>query len=199
MNNFNAKFNCIFFLVMLTASVQCSLFATRTPEDPEGLGQIPFIQPDRPEIVVQNLTNSITSLSFQNYLQCLHPTVFEFIPSLQASANNPGIWDGWSIQEEQTYFTNLTAEAGAFTGHRLLFSNSRYEVFSETRQQFIANYTLTIVHNRVNDGVPTTAIGELILDIEAGSNGLWSIQKWADVSSQNFFSWSELKAIFIRS
>lgn len=184
---------------MLTACVQCSLFATRNPEDPEGLGQIPFIQADRPEIVIQNLINAVTSLSFQNYLQCLHPSTFEFIPSLQASANNPGIWEGWSLQEEQTYFTNVTAEASAFTGHRLVFSNSRYEVFSETKQQFIANYTLTIVHNRVNDGVPTTAIGEIIFDIEAESNGLWTIKKWADISSDTFFSWSELKAVFIRS
>ena len=196
-NNFNAKFISLAFLIVLFFQ-QCSLFSTRNPEDPDDLGQIPFIQPDRPEIILQNLSNSISSLSFQNYLSCFSTTSFEFVPSFQASSTNPGIWAGWSIQEEQTYFTNLATEASSFKGHGLVLSDTRYEILSETKQQFIASYTLTIVHNRNSQGVPNTSIGEIILDLEADSNGLWYITKWTDISNETFFSWSELKAIFVR-
>jgi hypothetical protein len=196
-NNFNAKFISFIFLILLFLQ-QCSLFSTRTPEDPDDFGQIPFIQPDRPEIILQNLSNSITGLSFQNYLSCFSTNSFEFVPSFQASSNNPGIWENWSVQEEQTYFTNLATEASSFKGHGLVLSNTRYEIISDTKQQFIASYTLTVVHNRNSQGIPNTSIGDIILDLEADTNGLWYITKWTDISKDAFFSWSELKAVFVR-
>ena len=185
----------LYFFLGLTS---CDLFSTRTPENPDSNGQVVFIQPDRPEIVIQNLTSAIDGLSIQNYLLCLEQTIFEFAPSQQAAASNPGIWAVWGYQEEQTYLTNLVSEAQLLQGHKLLLINSRYEVLSETRQQFIASYSLTVNHNRSGQGVPTTAIGDLILDLEASDTGLWSIQKWTDISNSDSFSWSELKAVFIR-
>lgn len=189
----------LLFLLLLIASSGCSLFATRDPEPPDTGNQVFFIQPDRPEIVIQNFTNAINGLSIQNYLQCLDATQFKFTPSLQSASTNPGIWAAWAYQEEQTYFTNLVSEASLFTGHRLVFSNSRYEIISETQQQFIAQYSLTIIHNRTSSGIPTTAVGELLFELEAANNGLWTIKRWADISSGDAFSWSEFKAVFVRS
>lgn len=176
----------------------CDLFATREPESPMDGKQVLFIQPDRAEIVIENFTKAIEGLSIQNYLLCFDQTQFVFAPSQQAAVGNSGIWATWTYQEEQTYFTNLVAEASLLKGHKLQFSNERYEVLSESKQQFIASYTLTINHNRSNSGVPTTVIGELIFDLEAADNGLWSVKKWSDISSSDVFSWSELKAVFIR-
>jgi hypothetical protein len=189
----------LLFCIYLIVISGCSLFATRDPESPDTGNQVVFIQPDRPEIVIQNFTNAINGLSIQNYLQCFDATQFEFTPSLQSASTNPGIWAAWAYQEEQTYFTNLASEASLFTGHRLSFNNPRYEILSETQQQFIAQYSLTIIHNRSASGVPTTAVGELLFDLEAAGTGLWTIKRWADISTGDAFSWSEFKAVFVRS
>ncbi|TNE72332.1 hypothetical protein EP331_07525 [bacterium] len=186
------------FLVVLLIN-SCSLFATREPELPDSGNQVVFIQPDRAEIVIQNFTNALNGLSIQNYLQCFDSNTFLFTPSQQSAATNPGIWAAWTYQEEQTYMTNLVSEAESFTGHKLTLSNSRYEIRSETEQQFIASYSLTIIHNRTSSGIPTTAVGDLILDLQAGGNGLWYISKWTDISTGDAFSWSEFKAVFSRN
>lgn len=192
------RINLIILLCSLLIA-SCDIFQTRTPEQPNESGQVLFIQPDRPEIVIQNLINSLEGTSLQNYLACFSSTEFTFNPTNVSIADNPGIFGNWGIQEEQNYINNLFAEAQLLQGHRLIFNNERYEIQSETRQQFIAEYTLTMIHNRSSSGVPTTTTGELIFLILADDTGLWSIHSWSDIETSTSFSWSDLKAVFIRN
>lgn len=184
--------------VILILFTSCSLFETREPEPP-GLGQGSiFIQPDRPEAVIENLQNAVANLNLQNYVQSLDDSRFMFTPTNSAQINDPTIWANWSVLEEQLYFNNLRAAAEGLTGHQLQFTNINSESQSVTVQQFRANYTLTVVHNRTSADIPTVAQGEIILLIEAGENGLWNIVSWTDISSGGTFSWSDFKAAFVR-
>ena len=175
----------------------CGVFQTRTPQPPLSNSAATFQQPDNPQMVIVNLENAIKSLNTQNYLRCLSDSSFMFNPTNSAQGNDPGIWNSWSKTQEQIYFQNLRSAAQNLTGNQLQFTNERYEVQSSTSQQFTANYTLTVVHNR--QGVPTVANGQLIFIIRADANGLWYINSWTDISGGgDTFTWSDLKATFIR-
>lgn len=184
-------------IVMTVFLLGCDLFATRDPELPVG-GSVPFLQPDRPEVVLTNLQNAVRSLNPQNYIQCISETEYEFQPAQVSVANNPGLWGSWSRQEELVSFNNLRAEAQNFQGHQLQFFNTRTETFSQTAVQVTTNYSLTIIHNRTAQGIPTVSSGEMVLTIVADSRGLWFIQQWTDINVGDQYPWSEFKALFFR-
>lgn len=194
LNSISTVLYILFWAVLVQS---CSLFETRTAEPPDGGLTGVFLQPDRAEIVLDNLINSIQNLNTQNYLRNLNPDNFEFNPSLPALETNPELWATWSRDEEQLYFNNLRAASENTTGHQLRLSNLSSESISVNQQQIVADYSLTLFHNRANIGVPTNINGRFVLLIESGEEGLWSITRWTDVGSGQNFSWSDLRASFL--
>ncbi|MCC5925795.1 MAG: hypothetical protein JJU41_04465 [Bacteroidetes bacterium] len=184
-------------LVLLLIAGGCSLFETRSAEPPDGAVTGVFMQPDRADVVLDNLVNAIENLNTQNYLRNLHPDLFEYNPSLPALESNPELWARWSRDEEQLYFNNLRAAAENTTGHQLRLSNISSESISVSEQQIVADYSLTLIHNRANVGVPTSITGRFVLVLESGEDGLWSIVRWSDVGAGQSFSWSDLRASFL--
>lgn len=184
-------------LSVMTVAQGCSLFETREAEAPDGGITGVFLQPDRASIVLDNLINAIETLNTQNYLRNLHPDAFEYNPSLRALETNPELWARWSRDEEQLYFNNLRAAAENTSGHQLRLSNISSESISLSEQQIVADYTLTLIHNRANVGVPTNISGRFVLVLQSGEDGLWSIVRWSDVGSGQTFSWSDLRASFL--
>ena len=185
-------------LTLLGSSFSCSLFETRDPEDPGGNSGIIFRQPDRAEVVMENLQNAIRGMSQQNYLQSLNQELYEYNASQPAQAENPDVWSTWSYENEQIFFNNLSAEASNFEGHQLQLFDGVYEIISNEEQQFTASYTITVNHNRTSQNVPTVATGEIILRLQSDENGLWYITTRNDIANGDVFSWSDLKAIFVR-
>lgn len=191
------RFRWIALTGMLWLTVGCSLFETRTAEPPGGDTAGIFLQPDRPEVVLDNLINAVQNLNTQNYLRNLDQDVFEFNPSLPALQSNPELWSAWSLDQEQLYFNNLRAAAENTTGHDLRLTEISIEVISVEQQQVVADYALTLIHNRTNVGVPTNINGRFVLLLESGEDGLWRITTWTDVGSGQSFAWSDLKASFL--
>lgn len=175
----------------------CSLFETRDAELPGDGNKGIFLQPDRPEVVLDNLISAVENLNTVNYLRCLRESNFRFTPSNNAQNTNPDVWINWSYESEQTYFSNLSAAAENTTGHRLLLSNISTELSSTNARQIFADYSLTALHNRGNVGVPTLILGRFALEVRMSEDGLWSIASWTDISAENNFSWSDLKANFL--
>lgn len=176
----------------------CDLFSTRNSEDPNPGNNVIFLQPDRPTVVIQNLQNAIGGMSTQNYLQCLSSTDYVYNPTQQSLAESPFIWMGWSKSEEQTYFTNLSTDASNFTGHKLQLSQEAFEIISEEKQQFTASYTLTVIHSRSTQGVPTVYQGGIVIEITSDEGGLWYITRWSDFQQGGEVTWSALRSTFVK-
>jgi hypothetical protein len=179
--------------------VSCELFATREPEPPQlGTGGV-FIQPDTPSAVLENLSNSVREMNAINYLNCLSSTDFVFQPAGQGNIGDPALWSGWGRIEEDRYFKNLASAAENLTGHSLSLEIERRDDLSPTEHRVIANYALVVNTNRnTASRVPNRITGQFIIIMRAGASGLWSISNWTDIATNPEYSWTELKAEFIR-
>jgi len=184
------------FLILLIATGGCDLFATREPEDPDAGSGPPFLQPDRAEIVVNNLRGAIQGMNTANYMRCLEEEGFQFEPAARDS--DADIWPGWNYDSERVYFDNLRAATQNLSGHQLQLSDESTQEIPGGGNRITARYTLTVNHNRSTQGVPTIARGTMILDLFAGEDGLWSIHAWTDRAEGESFSWSDMKSTFVR-
>jgi hypothetical protein len=180
-------------LCLMVAS--CSLFETRDPEEP-GTTTVPvFIQPDRPQDVIQNLQNAVRTMNLDNYRRCLEPEIFSYQPSSVAQSSNPDLWQGWGFAEEEAYFNNMRAETEGLSGHELRLDNRRFVQISADREQFDADYRITVEHNR--QGLPVVAEGVIRLIIVRDESGNWAIESWSDAADGSDFTWSDFRAAFL--
>ncbi len=186
---------CLFWLLMLTLLQGCGIFETRKAEPPSTGGSV-FVQPVQPDIVISNLQDAVKTMNTQNYLRCLSDSAFHFTPTVKAQQSNPAIWNQWGKAQEQLYFDNLRASGEKLTGDQLQLNDQDIVQQSGNREQFSANYTLTVVHNRSSQGIPSVATGKLVFILQADGFGLWHIISWTDINATGSFSWSDLKAAF---
>lgn len=185
------------FLLMIFFIQACGVFQTRKAQPPQSGDGSKFVQPDQPDIVITNLQNAIKSMNTQNYLRCFSDSTFTFTPTVAAQQSNPGLWDNWGKAQEQIYFDNLSQAAQNLTGDQLQLSNVSKEIQSSEVEQYTADYTLTVIHNRSSQGVPTVANGKLLFIVEQNTFGLWYITKWTDLVNTSF-TWSDMKATFVK-
>jgi hypothetical protein len=177
----------------------CSLFATREPEPPGSGGTSVFKQPDRPDVVIENLVSAVGGMSTFNYIRCLSGDTFRFTPTSAAQQTYPDVFTRWNADSEELWFSTMSAAARQTSGHTLVIADLREESVSATERRFIGDYALTVYHNRASQGVPNLVRGRFILTIVSADNGLWSIREWTDISVGAERSWSDLKALFTRS
>jgi hypothetical protein len=177
----------------------CSLFATREPEPPGSGGTSVFKQPDRPDVVIENLVSAVGGMSTFNYTRCLSGDTFTFTPTISAQQTYPDVFTGWGMDSEELWFSTMSSAARQTSGHSLVISDLREESVSATERRFIGDYTLTVYHNRASQGVPNLVRGRFIMTLVGADNGLWSIREWTDISVGANPSWSDLKALFTRS
>lgn len=176
------------FLVLLAG---CDLFTPRTPDPPISEGGT-FVQPDAPELVVENLQNAIAEMNAANYRRSLADDL-EVEPTAVAEARDPSLWSSWSKTEEVSAFTTLAEAARLNTGHVLRFQDIATEV-GDMRYTLDATYLLIANHRRPD--VPDTLQGRLVWEIVQGSDGLWALSRWTDQELGGAPSWSDLKAAF---
>ncbi len=183
----------LFVLIVIAACTQaaCDLFGPRSPEPPIGeSGQ--FIQPDAPDVVIENLKAAIAEMNAANYRRSLdQDLVFE--PTAVAEARNLSLWANWGHTEENGYFTTMAEAAGDASGNLLRLEESTTDL-GDARYTLDANYVLVVHHRRT--GVPDTVQGRLVWEITQGADGLWALKHWADQELGSSPSWSDLKAEF---
>jgi hypothetical protein len=177
--------------LLLLLVLGCDALSPRTPEPP--VGTATFVQPDTPETVLSNLTESLRARSPSAYRRSLG-TPLSFTPSREAAARD-GFWAQWSAQDEEAYFRTLASAAQPGADFSLsLASLAPTEV---TADAFVldTDYVLIVPHNRAE--APTTVRGRLRWRIVRGSDGLWSLTDWTDEATDGP-TWSDLKAAFFQ-
>ena len=180
------------FIVLLVLQ-GCSLFDTRSPEDPlADTGS--YVQPDTPEQVVENITNALIELNPLNYRRSMADE-FEFQPTATASARE-SVFLSWSRAQEEQYFSSMVAAAALNTGHSFQLNDQSLTLLDENEFILDATYFLTINHRRTE--VPTQVQGRLQWILKQDGAGLWALVEWTDQELGNEASWSDLKAEFMK-
>lgn len=178
---------------LLLVGAGCDLFSPRTPEPPDA-GSGPFVQPDTPDLVVQNLTESFAALNTTAYRRSLGEA-FRFTPTPEALARD-AFWQTWGMAEEETYFRTLVAAAQPGVTYSLRLADVGTPEITESRYVLDATYVLTTPHRRPD--APTTVQGRLRWTITRADDGLWYLTDWVDESLGSAPSWSDLKAAFVQ-
>ena len=185
------------YCLLLTSYVflaSCDLFSPRTPDPPiDEAGT--FVQPDTPDQVIENVRNAVAELNAQNYRRSFADEL-EFAPTPEAEASAPSIWNGWGVQEEESYFRALASAARLTSGNELRLNDPTLSAVDAARFTFDATYLLTVNHRKQD--LPSTLQGRLVWTIVQGSDGLWRISEWSDRSIGDAPSWSDLKTAFIQ-
>jgi hypothetical protein len=194
-NIFKTLFKSTVFCLALSG---CTLFETRSPEEPSG-GAVPFQQPTSKDIVVANFKNAISQRSEYNFISCFDTSgAYVFEPSAEARPNFSG---SWTLDDERRTFVAMLSKISPVARFNVLFANSEFSLLNSGADSvlFTADYILRADHS---DSllVPTRAAGTLTFTIAANrENGLWSIRRWTDSRSESDsagVTWSFLKGYF---
>ncbi len=188
---------------MSMALLSCSLFETRTPEDPSG-STSSFQQPTSELIVISNLQNSVKESNTDNFMRCLADTTqgarrnFHFEPSSEALASYTEQFKVWTLQNERQAFNSMASKVASTTRSELVLSNGRFELRVPDSAVYISDYILRVPHSSAS--ISKIAAGYLRLTIVPNQLNQWSIERWTDAKSGSNDSipttWSVLKAQF---
>lgn len=184
------------FYLLFILFYSCSIFETRTPEEPEG-NNPNYPPPTAPQITMDNFLRSFNQKNITNYLACFSNDSlqkFLFFPSSDAFSLYPNLFDLWDINSEIDFAQNLFNKFPPESFPVLLFNNSNFSTFSPDSVLFATDYVAEInsKDNSINNSYKGSAHFVLIIE----KNGLWKISRWFDfnLKNENFPSFSFLKA-----
>ncbi len=188
----DVELGTVLAIAMVFAISSCSLFSTRSPEDPVTDAGT-YSQPDTPEQVIDNIQAAVSELNALNYRRSFAEDLV-FQPTATAEAREP-VFANWGRAQEEQYFTSMAAAASLNTGHGVALNDRSFTIISASRYVLDATYVLTVNHRRPD--APTEVQGRLRWVIEQGASGLWELTEWTDQELGSNLSWSDLKAEFI--
>ncbi len=175
----------------------CGIFQTRQPQPPQ---QSPsdYQPPLSPDVVIQNLINSISDRNVNNYIACLSDPSFggrpfSFEPPPDVYRQYQGIFENWDVSSEQYYFNNLVVQSAKSSSSQLVLTSENLTTLGDSAS-FSASYTL-YWPNDVQGSLQQVE-GNLIFYLGTDRNENWSIYKWIDSKVGDSLSWSDLKARF---
>ena len=176
----------------------CGIFETRQPQPPQQ-GRTDFLPPTSPNIVIQNLVNSIADRNVDNYISCLSDTSFGgrsflFVPPADVYNQYRSIFLNWDKNSERAYFNNLTSQSSNSSSSALILSSANPTYRGSDSAIYNTNYTL-LWPNKV-PGYPQQAQGNLQFSLGIDRNQNWSIYRWVDSRVGDSLTWSEMKARF---
>ena len=186
------KFFCL--IVSLIFISGCDLFSVRdaeVPNQPRSNYQLAVT----PDILIENLQNSLKDKSVENYLASFANTTFttqrfSFSPSASAASQFPALSDNWGISNEEQYFNNLKTKVDVNSPITLNLSNISSSSFGDSLV-YSASYTLNVPS--ITTDLPTNYQGELRFNMVRDSRAVWVIYFWQDTKNSNLPSWSDLK------
>lgn len=184
--------------LLLLGLVGCNVFSTRNPEAPI-TNRSAHEAPTSPEIVMSNFTTSIREKNPANYLSCFVDdtatgvAAFVFEPSAEAMGAYPSLFSGWTVNDEQRYFTSMLADVGAVVPSVELTLRPDATVVEPTRTIYTYDYVFA--------PVSTVYRGRMRLTVDRLPNGNWAISRWTDEpqsSGQTEQTWSFVKAEYAK-
>ncbi len=172
----------------------CDLFNTRTAETPNQ-PRTNFQQAITPDLLIENLVNSLHDKSVENYLSCLSDSSFTnkgfvFSPSSGALSQFPSLAGNWTEKNEEQYFNNLKVKVPDNLPVTLTLTNESYSPQGDS-VIYTASYFLSVPTQDPN--LPQSYQGDLRFNIVRDSRAIWSIYYWQDSKNSQLPSWSELK------
>ena len=179
------------------------IISTRTPELPENQQRTNWIQPTNARDVLTNLRNAIQDQNLTNYMSCftnspINSRHYGFRPAINSQIRYPTVWNGWSIEHEQSYITNVFHAIPEDSLSVLTYPGEEVENPFPDSTIIIRDYEVKIGHNRNPEQFPKKIMGRAEFHLSLNSDGFWAIYFWIDDSFEGFPSWSDLKATFIQ-
>lgn len=190
-------------LTVFISSFSCkSPFSPRTPEPPKNQERTNWIQPTNARDVLINLRNAIQDQNLTNYMNCFTNTPinsrhFGYKPDYSAQIRYPGIWNQWTLVQEENYIKNVFAAIPQDSLSTLIYFDEGIENPFPDSTIIIRDYELIIGHNRNPEQFPRKAKGRAEFYLSLKSDGFWAIYFWIDDSFEGLPSWSDLKATFV--
>jgi hypothetical protein len=178
------------FLLLLTAC-----FRTREVEPPSATSS-DWVSPTDHNILLANLTRAVNQQNVQNYLRCFAAEKLRYLPATQSYTGNQIIWDSWSWQDEQTWFSNLKSNLGLSSGNSLSLSQVDLQAFSSDSLRYIGNYDM--VMNHTDTSLTVRFIGQLEFLCKVNAFNEWEIARWTDFETHPDSSWSRLKLNYVQ-
>jgi len=183
-----------FFIIILLTVSGCDLFTTRTAEPPNQ-PRSNYQQAVTPDLLIQNLINSLADKDVVNYLMCFSDTsysqkVFTFSPSSSSLSQFPALGDNWGVKNEEQYFNNMISKVPANSQIVLTISNPTMSPQGDS-VFYSASYFLNVPATDPN--LPQNYQGDLKFNMIRDSRSIWTIYYWQDSKSGSLPSWSELK------
>jgi len=181
-------------LIFLSFFTGCDLFSVRDAQFPD-TPRSNYQQPITPEIVIDNLVNSLKDKNIDNYLASFSNPAFtskqfSFSASSSATSQFPALADNWGISNEEQYLNNLKNKVEANSPITLTLSNVSTSPLGDSLY-YTASYFLNIPTS--SSDIPNNYQGELRFNMIRDSRSIWSIYFWQDTKNSNLPSWSELK------
>jgi hypothetical protein len=187
----------IAFALTLLLFSGCDIFDTRQAERPVN-SRSSFEFPASPEIVVQNLTNSLLEKNSQDYIACLVDSnycakTYSFVPSSGTGSIYPALAGDWSVKSEEQYFKNIVVKLTTDQGITLTLSNEKYYQGVDSTV-YTADYKIQLPQSAVFTN--SFFQGSLSFTMIMDSRSEWVITRWIDVKSPTDLCWSDMKGLY---
>lgn len=180
------------FIMLLLLS---ACFQVREVEPPASSSS-DWISPTDYTILLSNLQRSVGQQNVQNYLRCFKADNFSYLPSTPTYSGNQLIWDSWSWQDEQTWFSNVIENLGLVNGNSLAMKQVDLQSFSSDSVRYIGEYDL--VMNHTDTSMTVRFVGQLEFLCKVNSYNEWEIARWTDFETHQDSSWSRLKLSYVQ-
>ena len=169
----------------------CDLLSTRDPELPDA-GRSSFIPATTPDLLFNNLKNSLKEKVVENYIGCFVDPAFLNRPYIYIPSAGSGIqfdvFLDWNVYSERQYFNNVKAAASENSPIVLQLLNEISNIVGDSAI-YQYEYELTIPFQEES----TLYKGICSFHIRNDSRSQWVITRWEDIKNQEFPSWSDLK------
>lgn len=170
-------------------------FKTREVEPP-AQSSSDWVSPTDYNILLANLIRAVDQQNVQNYLRCFKGDAFRFVPSTQTFTGNQLIWNSWSWQDEQSWFSNLKQNLGLTSGNRLVLNQVDLQSFSSDSLRYIGEYDL--VMNHTDTSLTVRFLGQLEFLCKVNGFNEWEVARWTDYETHPDSSWSRLKLSYVQ-
>jgi hypothetical protein len=184
----------VYLILLPLLFTGCDLFTTRSA-DPPSQPRANYQQAVTPDLLIENLVNSLKDKNVENYLACLSDSsftqkVFRFSASSSALSQYPSLSDNWGKKNEEQYFNNMKSKISDNATITLTLSNVSSSPQGDSLI-YSASYFLKLP--TTDQSLPQNYQGDLIFNMVRDSRSIWSIYYWQDSKNSDLPSWSELK------
>lgn len=181
-------------MLLAVIAAGCGLFDTRNPQEPVTVRST-YEPPTTPLAVISNLTYSIEEKNSTNYINCLSPVEYVYVPDSKSLSLYGQIFQNWTTNSEKFYLENLISQTNTNASSNLFLSNPSLNQITPDSATYSAEYIIVFQHNKTN--VPKSSEGNIRLTLKADLSNFFYIEKWEDYRQNDTdFTWSELKANF---